>query len=591
MLIAVALPFNPVFAGETDSSAMEHVLVVTPSRRIESLEDTVASVSVLTREEIEISVAQDLLELIRTLPGIDVVRSGPAGSQTSIFMRGGNSNHVLVLIDGVRAGSANTGAYAWEQLPLSQVERVEVVRGPRGSLWGSDSVGGVIHVVTRSATTPYARITAGSYDTREIEAGLGFDGERGRISLNAGWRDVGGFSAQNENGFSYDPDDDGHTSANLGVKGSLHSGESEWTFSLLALDSETEFDQGLTDTEQTIASLGFTGRFSAEWTHQVQAGYSDEALETDYGFFSSGLESRRFQLSWQHQLAVGTAAVLAFGADGFDESGKSAGAWNESRRNAGLFAAWDHEHGPIKWQLGGRWDDNSEFGNQFTGQAAVAYTLSDRWDVTASYGTAFRGPNLNEQYSPGFGGYYAGNPDLDPESSETAEAGLRWRHYESGSLELYAYRTDVDDLIAFAGPAFQAVNIDRARLSGVELTYNYATDRWSYNASATLQDNEDRTTGASLLRRPDKKAAVTVDRHFENGSWLGFEWLYIGTREDFGGIGLDAYHLANVRGGWKFHADWRLEVRGENLLDEDYEPAYGYNAPGRSWFISLAWIP
>ncbi|MEE4292466.1 MAG: TonB-dependent receptor [Xanthomonadales bacterium] len=591
LLFFAAVPAGPVHAQENVSSAMEHVLVVTPSRRPESLEETIAAVSVITREDIEVSAAPDLAELLRTLPGIDVVRSGGPGSQVSIFMRGSNSNHVLVLIDGIRASSSNTGSYVWEQLPLNQIERVEVVRGPAGSLYGSDSIGGVIHVITRSSAEPYARITAGSYETREIEAGIGYEGERAQVSINAAWRDVGGFSAQNENGFAYDPDDDGFTSANLGVKGSVQSGEGKWTFSLLALDNEAEFDQGISATNQAIAAAGYEGRISSAWSHQLLAGYSGEELTTDHGFYRTGFDSGRLQLSWQHQLTAGPNDVFGFGLDWYDENGKSQGSWNEKRRNAGLFATWDHSRGPLNLQIGGRWDDNSEFSGQFTGQAALAYALNDHWEIMAGYGTAFRGPNLNEQFSPGFSGLFAGNPDLDPESSNSAEAGVRWRHSSAGSLEISLYRTEVDDLISFSGPAFQAINIDRARLQGIEAAYGYAAGPWAVSASATLQDTEDLTTGAALLRRPKQKAAFSIDRHFANGSWLGIEWVYTGDRADFGGIGLDAYHLLNLRGGWQARPDWRLELRGENLADEDYEPIYGYNAPGRSWFISLAWTP
>ena len=590
MLIAAALPFNPVSAQEDDSSAMEHVLVVTPSRRLESLEETIASVSVVTREEIEISVAQDLLELLRTLPGVDVVRSGPAGSQTSIFMRGSNSNHVLVLIDGVRAGSANTGAYAWEQLPLNQVERVEVVRGPRGSLWGSDSIGGVIHVITRSATTPYARVTAGSYDTREVEAGVGYEGKRGRISLNAGLRDVGGFSAQNENGFSHDPDDDGHTSANLGMKGSLDTGESKWIFSLLALDSETAFDEGESDGEQRFGSLTFESAVSTAWRYQLQFGYSDESLASDHGFYTTGFESSRTQLTWQNQYDTGPRSGLSFGLDYYSENGSSAGGWDEKRHSSGLFAAWDFHPGPWRLQMAARHDDNSRFGRETTGQLAAGYALGEGWELSASYGSAFRGPNLNEQYSPGFGGLFAGNPALEPESSTTAELGLRWRH-AAGTLAAFVHRTDVDDLIAFNGEAFQAVNVDTARLEGLELLATAHRGNWHAEAGLTLQSAEDRATGAALLRRPERKGSITLDYRFEDGSWLGLEWFHSGARMDYGGVILASYDLLNLRAGLRLTPSWSAELRGENLLDEDWEPAWGFNAAGRSCFISVSWRP
>ena len=590
LLIAAALP-GRVQADETENTEMEHVLVVTPSRRIEALDDALASVSVLTRADIEQSLAQDLSDLLRTVPGLDVVRSGGPGSQVSIFMRGGNSNHVLVLIDGVRASSSNTGAYVWEQLPLNQVERVEIVRGPRGSIYGSDSIGGVIHVITRSSPKPYARITGGSYGTAAFDGGLGYEGENTRISVNAGYRDVDGFSAQNENGFSYHPDDDGFRTANLGIKGSTEMGENRWTYSLLALDSETEFDQGVSDTRQAIASLGFHGSVTPDWDYQLLAGWASEELTSDFEFFETGFESDRLQFSWQNQWSAGAGNTFGFGLDWYGENGKSLYSWDEDRSNAGLFATWDNHSGRLHTQLAGRWDDNSEFGSEFTGQAAFGLGIGDSWELTAGYGTAFRGPNLNEQYSPGWGGLFAGNPDLDPESSASAEVGLRWDDPAGGVLAVAAYRTEVDDLISFSGEAFQAVNIDEARMKGVEIQYRYTGTAWDFGAGITLQDTEDLATGEPLLRRPDEKATAAVDRRFGNGSWLGLEWVYTGDREDFGGIPLESYHLFNLRGGWTFHPAWQLELRGENLADEDYEPAFGFNAPGRSWFISLAWMP
>jgi vitamin B12 transporter len=160
-----------------------------------------------------------------------------------------------------------------------------------------------------------------------------------------------------------------------------------------------------------------------------------------------------------------------------------------------------------------------------------------------------------------------------------------------GMFSASAYRTDVKDLIAFNGELFQAINIDKARLEGIELEYSFSRTHWQLNANATFQSTEDRSTGESLLRRPDQKGSISLDYHFTNGSWLGLEWFYSGKRKDFGGITLDSYNLLNLRAGWAFSPAWQLELRGDNLADESYQPAYGFNAAGRSWFISLAWKP
>ena len=578
-------------AEENEPYELKPDMVVTPSRTVESLSETLASVSVITRQDIEISVAEDLFELLRLQPGVDIVRNGGAGAQTSVFLRGGNSNHVLVLIDGVRVSSSNTGAYAWEQLPLNQIERVEIVRGPRGSTYGSDSIGGVIQVFTRSSPDPYARISVGSFGTSVFEGGLGYESERTRLSINAGYRSVDGFSAQNPDGFSYDPDDDGFKGINLGIKGSTRAAYGRWQYSLLALDNESEFDQGVSDARQVITSIGFDGGFSPNWGYQLTGGYISDELFTDFFFFSSDFKSERYDFSWQNQLTVGQDGSLGFGLDYYREKGKSVYSWDESRNNAGLFASFDHWFDALHLQLGGRLDDNSRCGSKVTGQLALGYDIGDAWQLMGSYGSAFRGPNLSEQFSPGFGGLFAGNPDLDPESSTSGELGLRWRHKQAGSFTAALYRTDVEDLISFSGENFQAINIAEARLEGLELDYQLTHASWKLNANATFQNTENLATGESLLRRPDEKGAGTIERKFGNGSWLGLEWFVSGKRRDFGGIILDSYSLVNLRAGWVIASAWRLELRADNLLDEDYQPAFGFNSPGRSANLSLRWLP
>jgi vitamin B12 transporter len=588
--LAVLLPAQ-LQAGDIEPLELKPDLVVTPSRVIEPIDQTLAAISVITREDIAHSAAEDLFELLRLQPGLDVVRTGGPGTQTSIFMRGSNSNHVLVLIDGVRVSSANTGAYAWEQLPLNQIERVEIVRGPRGSLYGSDAIGGVIHIITRASPDPYARATAGSYGTTELEGGWGYRGERSQLSVNAGYRDVDGFSAQNPNGFSYHPDDDGLEAASLGVKGSTEADYGDWRYSLMILDNRSEFDQGHSEAEQSIASLSFHGGFSPIWDYQLIGGYVEDDLFTDFEFFSTDFSSRRYEFGWQNQLHLLNGGQLNFGVDFFQETGESADAWKQDRRNTGVFASYDILLSRLRLQFGGRLDDNSRFGSEFTGQVAIGYDLGPSWQLTGSYGSAFREPNLSEQFSPGFGGLFAGNPDLEPESSASAELGLRWRHDLLGQFAATAYRTEVDDLIAFNGEFFQAVNVDRARLEGIELEYGVAREGWLLRANATFQDTEDRATGEQLLRRPRNKGSLTLERRFEDGSWVGIEWFHSGQRTDFGGVTLQSYDLLNLRAGWAFAPAWRFELRGENLTDEYYEPAFGFNAMGQAWYVSLGWAP
>jgi vitamin B12 transporter len=569
---------------------LESVMVVTASRGPEQFGAASGSVSVITSEDIRLSVAEDLPELLRLQAGIDIIRTGGPGAQTSIFLRGSNSNHVLVLIDGIRVASAHTGAYAWEQLPLNQVERIEIVRGPRASLYGSDAIGGVIQVFTRKTPRHHLRITGGSYGTAEIETGLGFENQRGRFSLNAAKRHSRGFSSQNSSGFSYNPDNDGLESGNIGINGALEADSGRMNYLLLASDNETEFDEGLSEARQLVAAVAWHGSFRSGWDYQLQAGLTDDDLTSDFIFFSSDFQSRRLELSWQNFVLLDGASI-GFGLDYHDDSGVSPGSYDESRDNTGLYVLWDRPMSRADLQLSARLDDNSEFGAEFTWQAALGIAIGKAGKLTGLAGSAFRAPSLNEQFSPGFGGLFGGNPLLGPESSETLELVYRHDYGEHGSLSVSAYRTGVDGLIAFSGEDFGAININEAEIQGLELEYGVNNEQWAINASITLQDTRDHETGASLLRRPDEKASFAVDRKFASGAWAGADWFISGQRLDFGGQALPGYGILSFRGGLALPRNLVLEARLENLLDRDYEPAAGFNSPGRSVFVSLGWRP
>jgi vitamin B12 transporter len=575
---------QPREPGEMES------VVVTATRSPEQFADIAGSVSVITREDIRLTVAEDLPELLRLQAGLDVIRTGGAGAQTSVFLRGGNSNHVLVLIDGVRVSSAHTGAYAWEQLPLNQVERIEIVRGPRASLYGSDAIGGVIQVFTRKAPRPHLRLTAGSYGTGELAAGLGFEEPGHFLALGAAYRRTGGFSAQNESGFSFHPDKDGLAAWNLSANGSAGVGGGRLNYLLLASDNETDFDEGVADARQVVAALTFQGTVEPGWDYRVQAGLTDDGLVSDFGFFTSDFQSRRYELSWLNRVSLRQGSI-GFGMEFHDESGASASSYDARRDNSGLFLLWDRPLARTDLQLSARMDDNSEFGSEFTWQAALGAEVGATGKLTGLAGTAFRAPSLSEQFSPGFGGLYRGNPRLRPESSETLEVIYRRTLGGSAFASVSAYRTEVADLIAFTGEDFGAINVDRVEIRGLELALGLGSASWNLDASVTLQDAQDRVTGGKLLRRPDRKASLALDHMFANGAWLGADWFVSGGRLDLGNRALPGYGVLSLRGGLILKGDLTLEARLENALDRDYEPALGFNSPGRSLYVSLGWEP
>jgi len=593
------------FPADEGIAAELPAIVVTPTRTPGSVGQALAPVSVISREDIERAQAPSMLELLRLQAGLDLARTGGPGSQTSVFLRGSNSNHVLVLIDGVRVASASNGLFAFEQLSPAQIERIEVVRGPRASLYGSDAIGGVIHIFSRDNAGASARLGGGSYGSAFLDAGWGGAiGRSGRVSIQASHEDTHGFSATNPEAgpFVYDPDKDGHRSTSLTASGGIELGDqADLELRAWHSDGNNEFDQGETDTLNQTLSARLGAHLLEGWEQSLRLAQSRDEAETASDF-ASRFETRRLGADWQHDLALPAAGTLTLGLDYWrddvlnDDLAAGVTVYDERLSNRGIFVGLQQPLDPFILQAALRRDRHSEFGGKTTGQLALGYDLSQRLQLVASYGTAFRAPNANELFSPGFTfepaqpAQFAGNPELDPETSASIEAGLRYRPSVSHSLSLDFYHTEVDDLIAFQGANFQAVNINEARLRGVELSYAGNRGPWWLQAALTLQEAKDLASDQDLLRRPDQKLALQLDYRFSGGASLGGEILGVSEREDLGGP-LPGYGLLNLRGSLPMAHDLTLEARVENLFDKLYHLARGFNTPGLSAYLAVRWSP
>ncbi len=586
LVLFVSVSAPPLAAQPAMS--LDPLTVTTASRTAQPLDRTLAAAEVLTRDDIERSQAGDLSELLRLVAGLDVVRSGPRGTQTSVFVRGANSNQVLVLIDGIRAAEASSGLFNFEHLPLSQIERIEIVRGPRAAWYGSDAIGGVIQIFTRRGKGLQARLGGGSFETREGELAAG--GSAGDWDGRAafGWTKSDGFSAQNENGFSFDPDNDGYrnTSVSFGGGRQLGSGRLDVTF--LHADGATDFDQGTADSVNETAGVTYRFTTGKRAEHTARFGSARAKLANDFGFFTTAFKTLRFDGGWQSTLNWQPGLTLTGGVDVYREEAESAGEFDRSRRNIGVFSGlvWNGERHEVAASVRG--DDDELFGTEATGQVMGGYEIASGLWLGGGYGRAFRAPNFNQLFSPGFGGQFAGNPDLMPETADEFEAVVRYR--TAGHLfEARGFYNRFADLIDFSGVEFQAVNLSKARAHGLELRWHWENAAWRIAANGTIQSAVDRNARTPLLRRPDTKTAVTIDRTFSGGHQLGLEFFYNGKRPDFGGVVLKDYALVNLRAAIAIAPDWRLEARAENLFDDEFEPAFGFNGQDLSWFVHLTW--
>jgi vitamin B12 transporter len=570
-------------------------VVVTASRVARTVDTTLADVSVITREEIDASVARDVSDLLRLETGVDIARTGGPGSQTSVFLRGSNNNHVLVLVDGVRVAALGTGAFTWETMPLAAVERIEIVRGPRASYWGSDAIGGVVQIFTRKLEGPRVALGYGTYGDANASVGIGDRSERGGFSVQVGARDYDGFPSQNRNGFSYEPKDHGMENQHLAAQGDIRLGTQTLAGVVLRSQGEVEFSGGHSDFTEQALNLSLAGALGTNWSHALTVGSAREDYETPAYF--TLYRTRRETIGWQHTFTPSDTQTVVAGVDYLHEKGENRDTYSglpsyeESRNNTGFYAGWQGGFGAFDAEASARHDDNSVFGTTTTGSAAIGWRFTDALRAYLSYGQGFRGPTLNEQYSPGFGGLYAGNPDLDPEKSRSAEAGVEFTPAPGHRFKANLYSTKVRDLISFTGVDFQAENIARAKLEGSELSYDGRLGDWLLGAGYTWQDARNEDTDTRLLRRPKQKFSGRLEHAFGERARAGVEVLYAGRRDDVGGITLGSYTLVNLRGSLVLSPSWSLAARIENITDRDYELAYGYNTPGRSGFVEVIWQP
>lgn len=581
-------------------------IIVTATRTAQTAEETLSSVTVITRTEIERQQAQSVQELLRGIPGVSIANNGGPGKATSLFLRGTESDHVLVLIDGIKVGSATLGTTAFEDIPVEQIERVEIVRGPRSSLYGSEAIGGVIQIFTRTGggdLKPFFSVGGGSDRTYNSSAGLSGGGERGWFSVSASGIDTEGFNAcdgkPSPGGagcFTTEPDKDGYRN----VSGSLRAGYRfdtglEMDVHALRAEGKNEFDgRFVNESESMQQVLGGTLRFSPVeiWQATLTVGRSrDESDNFKDGVFKSRFNTERDTVTFQNDFAIAIEHLLTVGADHLDDRVDGTTAYAvSSRDNTGLFTQYQGTLGAHDVQLSLRQDDNEQFGSQNTGGAAWGYALSESLRLTASYGTAFKAPTFNELYFPGFG-----KPNLRPETSRSVELGLRgestWGHWS-----LNAYETRIDDLIAFDSRIFAPANIDQARIRGLEAVLGTRLGNWDLNANLTLLAPENRSASATdgnvLPRRARQFLRLDADRDFGRYR-LGTTLLAADKRYDdlANTRRLSGYATLDVRAEVALTKDWRVQARVENLLDKDYETAAFFNQPGRSLYLTLRYQP
>lgn len=581
-------------------------VIVTASRIPESLSTTLASATVVSRAELETGQFQTLEEVLATATGVAVTNNGGVGKISTLFIRGAEADQNLVLVNGVRIGSTTAGIAAIQDIPLEQIERIEIVRGPRSALYGADALGGVVQVFTRRAAEDRWQqqfaLGTGSRDTHRLAGGIGRRGERGHLQIGASLLESDGTNACQGFGFprfvgcfTDEPDADAYRNRSGSVRGGVTFGTaSELEAFALASDGRVEYDGSfgnVAEFSQRALGVGLLQPLGAAATLRLQIGRATDDTENYSGAAAvSRFDTTRDSGSVLLDTTLREGLVLTAGVDYLRDRVDSTTAYVErSRRSTGVFLQSRWTAGSHDLQLGLRRDDDGQFGARATGSLAWGWSFADGWRWTVGAGTGFKAPTFNELYFPGFG-----NPALGPETSRSVETSLRFAR-AAGRAALTLFENRIDDLIGF-DQNFSPVNIDRSRIRGVELEGALALAGWELAGSLEWLDPVNRSAGAFAGNVLPRRAREVM--RADVGRWwgpvrLGLRGLYAGARYD---------NLANTRrlGGyatvdllveWQITRDWRLQTRGENVLDRDYATAAFYPQPGREWHMTVRWAP
>ncbi|MBS1155834.1 MAG: hypothetical protein H6R07_1758 [Proteobacteria bacterium] len=601
--------------------------VITAARVPQPQREVLGDVTLITRKDLELQRGQSLVDVLSAQPGIQFSSNGGKGKTTSVFLRGTNTAHMLVLIDGMRYGSATTGMASLQHLPLEQVDHIEILRGAAASLYGSDAIGGVIQVFTRrGGKTPAASVEVGlgSNHTREANAQVAASIGDTRYALGVAHSETDGINViRDPINPSYYPDRDGYsnTSASLSVSHKLNV-ENEVGANLLFSKSRNHFDGNVLDSfwnnvaqsydyreesKQGAASVWSRHQLAQNWTARLQAGFSTDDSEnfapvsaTDLSDKKTRFTTRQTQLGWQNDILVGPGTAT-LGLETLEQRVAGSTAYPvDQRRINSLLGGYLVHLGEWNLQANLRNDDNSQFGNHTSGQAGASWQFLPAWQAGGNIGTGFRAPSFNDLYYPDDGFGNKGNPNLKPEKSLNREVFIR---YQQQALQagLTLFKNRVNNLIDWAPVdasdpygAWQPSNVGRALLRGASLQSSWQGQVFSVGGNYDWLDARDISGGSNdgkqLIYRA--KHSGTVYAGITQGKWqtrvelkmVGLRYSNAANTTDLGG-----YSVANLATSWQFSRDWQLNARLNNIFDKDYATAKDYAMPGRNVFVSLRW--
>ncbi len=589
LLPLAAYPEQPI------QVAMLDPVVVTPTLSSVTADASLSSVTVIDESTLRGQQVVEMRDVLRGQPGIDTYGNGSYGKISNVSIRGTSSNASLLMIEGVRLRSATTGAPAWEYLPPQMFERVEIVRGPRGSLYGSDAVGGVIQLFGRDNGS-WANVGGGSFGSWNVGAGASLSENNTSVMVGANVFDTEGTEIREHShnrGFYNES----------GIFRLNHQFGERASVGLFRFSSEgdTEFEGSTPEQKREMEYLlQVTGLKGDVWVNdnwQLKALISeaeDESEDFTDGLTSGDFNTRTRTANVQSVALVGNHQFILGGEYLRDEVLSSVDYDEPGRDNKAVFGQALLAFGALDLQGSLRHDDNDAYGSKVTGAGAVGVKLNHQHRVRVSYGTAYRAPTFNDLYFPDSPPFFYSNPNLEPESSETGELGVRGQ-YRHWYWDAAFYRTNIDDMIVYDFAQSTSLNLERATVEGAELALGLDWNQWRAGLAFTALKPEDRETGNIIAYRAQRTGRLDLDRRFGDvsvgatASFQGHRYTDAANTDRLPGFG-----LVDLRASWTFAKNWTGRVAVENLLDKDYVTArnfagWDYLNAGRAVMVNISY--
>ncbi|WP_426220960.1 TonB-dependent receptor domain-containing protein [Pseudomonas sp. DWRC2-2] len=606
---------------ERDDALKLPNVVISANRQVQARNDSSAANTIFTRDDIDRLQPTSVTDLLSRVPGVQVAPTGGRGSLPGIYIRGTKSAQSLVLVDGQRIANTTSGDSGLQYLNVDQIERVEVLRGSRSVIYGSDAIGGVIQVFTRrnaeQGLQPRLKVGFGSHQTWERSVGLSGADERTRFNLGASLDETAGINSTHTS-FPSDGDHDAYRNQSLSLNLShAFSDELEAGFNLLDNRGKSEYDNSFgrydvatgqtggqkpyTDYTLSSASGYLDAKLNERWHSRLELGHSEnrdtkrDTLSDDFSVFNTYRDS----VNWQNDLTLNDQNSLILGGDWYEDRLHGSTTFTEnSRWNRAAFVQHRFHGEGFSTELGLRRDQNQQFGGQNSWSGTLTLPVNPDNELLLSYSEGFRAPTFNDLYYPDEYGFKNSNPDLKPETSKSYE--MQWRSQLSNTsrLEASLYRTDIQDAIVFGSDGPQ--NVSSARINGFEAALKQELFGWESSLGLAMIDPRDRDSGRTLARRARRTVSLDLDRQFDQFG-VGASWQAVSSSYDDpkNQQPLGGYGLLGLRASWAVNREIVLNMKVDNLLDKAYSRAlyqyqgqqYGYREEGRALMVGVTWTP